>query len=349
MPPWDGNEFTRAGTAAHALGEEALRSGKALDELDVDPSIAGDLAAVQTYVDYVRALEAGGYHVLLEQRLQLGPAELGLFGTADCVARHGERLVIADYKHGSGVAVSPVENSQLLTYAAAALTDPAVNTDDVTEIELVIIQPRCREGEPIQAWTTDAERLVEHTSEVLEARKLSLSPNPPAEIGEHCRWCQAKAICPDLLAAAGRLPTLDKVQKGKLGEALELAATLEHWIEGVRGAAHKHMENGGTLDGWKLVPKRASRRWIDNGDAITYLESAGLKSATYLEEKLVSPAQLEKKVSPETYQPIDAAVVVKQSSGTTLARADDPRNEVGGAGSKAARAARKVKALGLLT
>jgi hypothetical protein len=311
--------------------------------------IKDDLGAVQVYVDYVRGLEADGCTVQLEQRLQLGDEQLGLFGTADCVARNGTRLVIADYKHGSGVAVSPVENSQLLTYAAAAITDTAVDTNGVREIELVIIQPRSREGDAVQTWTTDIDSLLEHTGEVLEARKLSLSDNPPAEIGDHCRWCQAKAICPDLLRAAGRLPKLDAVQASQLSEALDLADTLEHWVAGVRKAAHKQLENGGQLKGWKLVPKRAARKWVDTSDALTYIESAGIKSSVYLEEKLVSPAQLEKKVSPDLYQKIDAAVVVKQSSGTTLARADDPRNEIAGAGSKAARAARKVKALGLLT
>ena len=117
------NSFAAEGTAAHQLAETCLSPpgmnaddmiGRTIKvegfEFEVDLEM---VEAVDVYVAYVSDLRAKGYYVELEQRFDLSSLYPGMFGTADCVAydEKTKHLVVADYKHGRGVAVEPQENS----------------------------------------------------------------------------------------------------------------------------------------------------------------------------------------------------------------------------------------------
>jgi hypothetical protein len=106
---------------------------------------------------------------------------------------------------------------------------------------------------------------------------------------------------------------------------LEMAYTTEMQIEALRAHAHAMAEQGQPPTGWKLVPKRAIRKWVDEQDAVKELQLTNPN--TQLRELLVpptlkSPAQIEKLklIMPD-------GLTVAQSTGTTLARATDPRHE----------------------
>jgi hypothetical protein len=52
-----------------------------------------------------------------------------------------------------------------------------------------------------------------------------------------------------------------------LGAALKTAEVLEGWIEDLRSLATRVLEGATPVPGWKLVAKRATRKWIDEDKA----------------------------------------------------------------------------------
>jgi hypothetical protein len=71
--------------------------------------------------------------------------------------RVGKIAYVIDWKFGSGVAVEPEANEQLMFYAAAAMRTPEVQWvfDGAETIELVIIQP----PHDAKRWAVTRERL----------------------------------------------------------------------------------------------------------------------------------------------------------------------------------------------
>ena len=57
-------------------------------------------------------------------------------------------------------------------------------------------------------------------------------------------------------------------------------------------AAQQLLENGVDVPGWKRVPKRATRKWVDDKKVLTALTEAGLNIEQLTDPK--SPAQMEK-------------------------------------------------------
>jgi hypothetical protein len=112
------------------------------------------------------------------------------------------------------------------------------------------------------------------------------------------------------------------VNVDRLAEALGQIELLEGWIKDARKLAQELIESGIDVPGWKLVPKRATRQWIDENKAFVALLDMGLNADELAE--LRSPAQIEKVLKKRNLALPDN-VVTSVSSGNTLAPADDPR------------------------
>ena len=259
-----------------------------------------------------------------EQEVSFGKFLPEAYGTCDMLIRAGSRAVVLDWKFGSGVVVDAEENAQLMYYAAAARrTD---NTkwvfDGATEVELVIIQPPY-----IKRWVTTLDRLDEFERELKAAVKQSKQADAPLQQGDHCRWCAGKPICPLMNGAADRAVQIQlrEVDITKMGKALHQADLLEQWIGDLRALAHQALEAGVEVPGWKLVDKRATRKWKDEADVEQTLWKAGFTDTQALfETKIKSPAQVEKVLKTKKLALPDE-LVEKVSSGTTIAPEHDPR------------------------
>jgi antitoxin component of RelBE/YafQ-DinJ toxin-antitoxin module len=81
------------------------------------------------------------------------------------------------------------------------------------------------------------------------------------------------------------------------------------------------------VPGWKLVPKRATRQWVDAEGAREALEQMGLDNSELIETTLRSPAQIEK-VAKKHGLAIPKDLVVAVSTGNTIAPESDPRPAV---------------------
>lgn len=327
-----GNAYAAEGTVAHELAEYRLR-----DKPLAEGRYTGEMAAaVDVYVEHVRSLIKTGCVYDFEVGFHINGIHDMLWGTADAVVLNPKTatLHVVDYKHGAGVAVEAVDNPQLLYYAVGAAMDPRFVGNPVGKITMTIVQPRCPHEEgPIRSWEIDVMDLVDWTATLKEAVAATEKDDAPLATGDHCRWCPAAAICPE-----AKRKTLESAKSeftaGEWYDPAELAATLmdlpriEAWIKSVREFAYSEAESGRKPTGFKLVDKRADRKWTDEQQAADALRIYGMDDADiFAVPKIKSPAAIEKVVGKGEMAAF-AELIKKESSGHTLAPMDDKRPEV---------------------
>ena len=335
--------YAEEGAAAHMLAEICLKDGvdaRALIGRKVNGYAAeAEMAdAVQVYLDAVRTELEPGDLLLVEQPFSLDRLRPRgeMFGTADAVVYKPalRRLVVFDLKYGAGVPVEAVGNPQARYYGLGACM--ALADRPVSEVEIVIVQPRApHPAGPIRRETMSAFELVEWSADLLEAAERTLDPDAPLVPGTWCRFCPAAGICPALrehalataqveLAAAPlpSPPTPASLPAEEVGRLLGAADLAELWIRALRAHAHAELEAGRIIPGWRLVPKRPTRRWRDEEQTVVELQALGLPEDELIVRKLKSPAQVEKLVGSSCRREI-ADLVVAESDGTTLARQTD--------------------------
>lgn len=301
---WIGNEMRGVVVTAELIEAKVLPALAALDEIDPDKRM-----------DYE-----------CETIVGFGDALPDVFGSADLIGRIGNRAIVLDWKFGDGVDVPVEENPQAMFYAAAAMRTPDVQWAflGASEIECVIVQPTART--PVKRWVTTPDRIRAFERDLFAAVKAALGPKPDMAAGDHCRWCPAKPICPLLTGSVDRAlqAQIKALDAPLIGEMLTKADLLEQWITDLRALAFQMLQAGGTVPGYKLVPKRATRQWADPEKARAALEDLGLDQTELMETKLLSPAQAEKVLKKHKLaMPDDLIVAI--SSGDTLATEDDPR------------------------
>lgn len=274
------------------------------------------------------------------------PGIIGSFGSVDLIVADKRTVIIVDWKFGGGVPVKVVSvdgdegilNPQLAFYAIAARARYKRRFRG-KKIVLAVIQPRLDACDHVE---TDDGELDDFHSAFMHAFSEALGRGAHRERGEHCRFAVCKATCPLWTGPAFSLADIDPVEAalkqsvtpdapayGKfLGRALDLAQYAEDWAAEIRRQGHVFLESGGAVPGWKLVPKRATRQWIDAGTVPVELVKLGFShEAIYEDPKLRSVAQMEKemkKVRVELPDTLYHAV----STGTTIAPEDDRRPAV---------------------
>jgi hypothetical protein len=248
-----------------------------------------------------------------------------VFGSCDLLGRIGDRAIVLDWKFGDGVAVGVEENEQLLFYAAAAMRTPSVSWvfDGATEIECVIVQPPS-----VKRWITTVDRVKIFENNLVASVKESQKKNADLSVGEHCRWCAAKPICPKMTGAVERAlqEQLASLNADMIGGYLKNCDLLEQWITDLRALAHQMLEADKPVPGWKLVNKRATRQWANDDQAADVLAKVIPEAELYV-TKLITPTVAEK-VLKKLGDKLPDDLVIAVSSGSTLAREDDPRPAV---------------------
>jgi len=332
MPPRPSSVYADLGTLLHNAVSQVLDQG-------VTPeSLIG-----MKYQDQVLTQELidNKLHVALDLLGEIDPklemeyaveTEVGfgdflpdVFGSCDLLGRIGNRAIVLDWKFGDGVAVGVEENEQLLFYAAAAMRTESVKWvfDGATEIECVIVQPPS-----VKRWVTTVERVKIFENNLVASVKESQKANAGLSAGDHCRWCSAKPICPKMTGAVDRAlqDQLMSLDADMIGGYLKNCDLLEQWITDLRALAHQMLEADKPVPGWKLVNKRAMRQWANEDQADDVLSKVIPKDELYV-AKMISPAQAEK-VLKKLGEQLPNDLVIAVSSGSTLAREEDPRPAV---------------------
>ncbi len=338
--PSKSSEYAEAGTAMHEALDMILQGktdkdsdvvGLTFNGIVIDHEMyeEGIAEALRIFDDLDR--ELGGIEFLNEQRVVF-PGIDGAFGTVDIVGSTKDRTVLIDWKMGAGVGVDAEANAQLLYYAYAAANTPATAKffSKDKPIEMFIIQPRIRDGEPFTRWMTSYLQLSAFAIDLKHAVDKALEPDAPFKLGPHCRFCSGKIGCPLYNGLASETLALTPEElAAQLAERLPYADAMIELGKSMKDMAHGLLEQGQSIAGWKLVNGRQNRSWADEERTLRYLAKVGLPAADRFVKKIVSPAQAEaalKKAKLPAELP--KALVESKSSGTTLAPETDRRPEI---------------------
>ena len=332
MPPQAENKYMAEGTALHAAIDRLVSAdgelpsdlqGKKFEGVVLDEAHIDKLEFALGSLDDVDPERKMHYVTEVQVGFDGMEALAGVYGHTDLLGRIGSRAVVLDWKFGDGVIVEAQENPQGLFYAAAAMRTEATQWvfKDVTEIEIIIVQPF-----QIRRWVTTPERVRDFERELVRAVQLSSRADAPLEIGDWCRFCTGKPICPKMNGAIDRAvhTKLEALSPDQIAQALALADKLEPYINDVRRLAQERLEKNMPVPGYKLVPKQSRRQWADENKAAMALADVGLTSAEMHKLELLSPAQMEK-VLKKRKMALPDDLVVSVSSGNTIAPESDPR------------------------
>lgn len=333
-------KYAKEGTDAHTCLETLLKNG-------IHKQLATESFLRKTYSEEMVTLAASAAKEIWIARASLESAELisesksaldfidpDMGGTSDVViVEDFGTLWIIDFKFGTMV-VEPKDNAQLLTYALAEAHKHDYNFERVI---LTVIQPRAfhPSGKTIRSWITDVDRLFAHRDDLILVAKKARGKNPPFAAGDHCFFCPGRAACPEVStkalaqAKADFSPKTGVIELPKtlpddrdLGKLLEALDKLDTWAKGVRAHAYHRLTHGAKISGWKLVDKRATRKWTNYKKVAAEAREAFGKTAFTVPE-LLSPAQLEDATKDRKWV---AKRVSKVSSGTTMVRDADDRD-----------------------
>jgi len=333
-------EFAAKGTALHEA-IDLIFQGKTRDDRDVvGLKFNGFTITEDDYEQAIRPAlemwdaldkELGGIEYFNEKRVVF-PEIDGAFGTVDMVGKAKDRSIVWDWKFGAGVAVEAEENAQLMYYAYAAASTPGTAElfDRNKPIELFIAQPLVRDGEPFTRWVTTWMQLEAFALELRRAVEISQTPEAEFRMGDWCKFCNGKTGCPLFQNRVEEVGLLTREQtEAELARWLPYADQMLEWGKNVKDAAHKLLEDGGTLPGWKLVAGRATRSWKDEEKTLKYLAKVGLPAAERHVKKLISPKQAEDALKRNGLPAqLPDTLVDKVSSSTTLAPESDKRTAI---------------------
>ncbi len=350
VPKQPSSPAAEEGTAAHEAAALCLQEGIMPSELvgrmfngyEVDEEMA---EALSVYVEYIaEAVERlKGSTLFVEHPFDLSWVRSDMWGMNDAsISQPFGELLVGDFKYGKGVVVEVVDNSQLLYYALGALEE---TQDDPKTVRMVIIQPRARhEDGPIREWVVEASYVREWGEKELgPAADRARQPGATLHAGDHCRWCDAAGLCPELgkfsMDEAARdfvspegpgitiLPDKPAATQKDLERAMTALPVVANWCNAVAVAGQRWLESGYILEGFKLVSGKSNRRWKDEKKTIRALKGLKVSPKDYMTEpKLISPAQAEKlrQVDKETV----ALLAEKPDGKVTVAPNSDPRREI---------------------
>lgn len=361
LPTPASSKYADEGTAAHELARRAITENKPCSEylgqtifvggetgFVVDAQMAED---TQVYVDHVKGY-LGWKHWAVETKLDLSLFVKDCFGSADFWAYDPvtRRLKVADLKFGKGVIVEPYQNSQGMMYALGVVVfvmtklfkDKAFTAVNalIGEIDITIVQPRAfHEEGPVRTWQTTGIDLMFWARAVLMPGAVRTeSINATLEAGDYCRFCPALAVCPEnaknalAIAQTGFkdpvLPSPEALTPEQIVQVLKAADLFNAWADQVKAYAQYKLEQGEQLPGFKLVEKRANRKWIEESIAAAALEKF-LGDDAY-EKSLLSIAKAEKELKRRGIS-ADAALQglwEKPEAGVSIAPESDKRPSV---------------------
>lgn len=314
FPPQGDNAFTIEGTEMHAECEQILtRYAQAGAIPRPDPKFSPEQArcideCVSRVIWVYEDMQMRGQNpkLYLERRVNMKDLHPEFFGTADVLIVGDTELYLIDFKFGRGVEVDIEYNGKLNPQIGYYLLGALRELDEdhqsaLTKITGEIVQPRF--DPMVKTREVDWDDLFTLSKQLVAGAKAAESNNPPAAAGKWCRFCPARATCPEHTADVQARARKDFAKVNgdpsclsptELGKLLDDAQMIESWITAVKDhALHAIEYDGQEIPGWEAVPKRAIRKWKDEEKVLKIFERDEHRDK-YVVEKPVSPAQAEK-------------------------------------------------------
>ncbi len=336
-PPQAESPWAKEGTDAHECLEFLVKRFSNIDRAKGEALARWPLDMVEYCVRSAHVIfglrPSPSAKLFTEQRVYLKSLGKGFFGTLDYAwAEDWGKLVVIDFKYGVGVSVGATDdngepNSQLMYYALGLIGKLG---DDFETVSLVVLQPRVYDFEqlPVSETTVSIREVKAFEKKLRLAIEKAKAPAAALSSGDHCRFCPATSICPEVSTVAmAKADIVFDVAQGEvigvpapraltpetLPNVLTACALLEEWIKAVRAHAFELANAGTIIPGFKLVAKRASRIWTETGEK----EAFNLFGTGVYSEVLLSPSQLEKKFGAKAKE-FTAQHTVAVSSGFNL-------------------------------
>lgn len=337
------SEHAALGTAAHALGERCIKTGRDPWEfiggkakgIEIDKDMAD---AVHVYTSFARSArdDANQGNRWVELPFHCPDLHPLYYSTADLVDLYEDRrhLEITDYKHGAGIVVEAENNAQLMMYACGVLEHLGL-WQSVLTVTMRIVQPRGFHFDgPIREHTMPVADLRAWLYDVLlPGMEATKAADAPTASGDHCRFCPARShACPQLMEDMEELETMvERVNEAggageltneEVGRFLNLLELAKIVGKAASETAFARMQNGQSVPGYKLSAARTNREWKEGAEKALRRKFG---DKVYTEPKLKSPAEIDK--LPEGSK-LTAEWAFKPDGGLTVTKATDARPAV---------------------
>ena len=347
--PDKGSQEASEGTLAHKLAEEMLRYNnheltkaqynKRLKAIQADEMYNGAMQEyVEGYASFVWEQVSEIKKVckdpliLFEQELHYEKYVPDGWGTSDVVIIADDTAHVIDFKYGKGVGVAAKDNPQLRLYALGAYLEFS-ELYDIREVKMTIVQPRL---ENISSDVISAEDLIKWAETVAApAAQQAINGEGRQAVGEHCRWCKAKASCKAQRDYQLELAKYDFAEAGlmdedEIADVLSRVDELVSWAGAVKEyALQQAVENHTKYPGFKLVEGRSNRKYTDEAKI-----AEELRKASYTEEQIYKPREIygitamEKLLGKRKFTELVGKYVEKPEGKPTLVPESDKRPEL---------------------
>jgi CRISPR/Cas system-associated exonuclease Cas4 (RecB family) len=321
-PPSQSSAASEMGDRIHAFLE-----GREIELTGEEMNIA--LRCQQEYLEILEAINLGEpTHTTIEKRLWYGEA---WSGRIDRIDHWGDdTALVVDWKTGRvGTGNSAADNLQLRAYSVVVKKNyPALKRIFVAVVQPMAARFTIAEYEEIDLKLADAE-----IAGIVEAALNPDAPRTPSP--DACKYCRAKAICPEAGGATKELaevasapiPVFTNVQ---IADFLEKAQVVESFIEALRSEAKQRLKEGHEIAGYKLQAGRTSRSIEDlHGAHKLLVETIGEEaflsackvSVPTLEKAFAEAKSLKGKSGKEAFEEAVAEILVNKTSEPIMVRA----------------------------
>lgn len=278
----DDPDYRRDGVEAHALGAWCLENEADCWEAPTEqfPSLTeGMMAAVQKYVDFCRTLPSRVRFI--EHKMHRPEFHPDAYGTGDYIAVSviSDVLDFVDYKHGEGVPVEVVGNTQLQYYVYLFIGEDRDEYPDEMTVRVRICQPRIpyegndEEGQlyGVRTWEVRAGTVRAWARDTLRPAMERTANERWLSVGEWCRFCPAKIVCPAMACLSDEL--VHKVEKhdpekrvraldnNVLAEWYAKAQAVKMYVKAIEAETERRVLNAEAIYTAKAVNRKSWRVW----------------------------------------------------------------------------------------
>tara|TARA_R110002167_G_scaffold192920_1_gene395517 strand:+ start:552 stop:1691 length:1140 start_codon:yes stop_codon:yes gene_type:complete len=268
-----------------------------MDDLDIDQ------LEVEPFLQYIKGSVGGSTDLL------------GL-------SEDGKTLLSLDYKFGRNKVVAK-NNAQLMFYPMCARRDSKTSDmfSKVEKLVLVIVQPQVKGV--VDTWECSIEDLNTFETEFNKALDQVYLKTDVRTPGSHCNWCPAAPYCETKRLNVMASSLLGAKERNDLQTAANVITEVEDWLKMMKEEMYMQLNRGVALDGWKIIDKRATRKWIDDmATAKALANCKELSEQDVFKSTLLTPPAMEKVIKKKKVDLDLSDFIVSESSGTTLAPAD---------------------------
>jgi len=343
--PDSSGEAAKEGSLAHELGELMLKLYlQLISRKDYDLTLkviesskyynadmweyAGNYASfvIETF-EAAKAITKDAV-IQIEAQLNLTDYVPEGFGTGDAVIIADGTMHVIDLKYGKGVNVSCENNKQMMLYALGGLRD----FDFMYSIDTVcmtIYQPRMDNISTFEMSVKDLQTWAENFLKPLA--KLAFEGAGVFKVGDHCRFCRAKAVCKANANENLELAKYDFAESillndTEVSDILSRASAFKAWITSVEEMAlTEAVERGKNWPGYKLVEGRSNRVYSDEDKVAKALVKEGFKEADIYTKKILGITAMEKAITKKTFESVLGELIIKPAGKPTLVVESDKR------------------------